>query len=57
MREENAATYTVADHFRAVSDRLREKAEQAKTAGRKLECYRLADCYADLAKKHQPVGN
>jgi hypothetical protein len=57
MTREDADNYTVADHFRAVSDRLREKAERAKTTARKLECYRLADCYADLARKHQPVAH
>jgi hypothetical protein len=57
MTREYADNYTVADHYGALSDQLREKAERAKTAARKLECYRLADCYADLAKKHQPAGN
>jgi hypothetical protein len=49
-----ADQYTLADHFRALADRLSVRAVTERAPEQKAELQRLADCYAELAKRQSP---
>jgi hypothetical protein len=46
--------YTLADHFRALADRLSVRAVTERAPAQKAELQRLAECYAELAKRQSP---
>lgn len=50
-----ADQYTLADHFRALADGLSVRAITERAPAQRAELQRLADCYAELAKRRSPV--
>jgi hypothetical protein len=46
--------YTLADHFRALADRLSVRAVTERAPAQRAELQRLAECYAELAKRQSP---
>jgi hypothetical protein len=51
-----ADQYTLADHFKALADRLSLQAVTERTPSQKAELQRLAECYAELAKRQSPAN-
>lgn len=51
-----ADQYTLADHFKALADRLSMQAVSERAPSQKAEFQRLADCYAELAKRQAPAN-
>jgi hypothetical protein len=49
--------YTLADHFRALADRLSLRAATERAPVQRAELQRLADCYAELAKQQSPADH
>jgi len=43
---------TLAEQFRALACGLREQAARLASPAQKIECERLAECYASLAEEH-----
>ena len=50
-----ADQYTLADHFRALADGLSVRAVTERAPAQRAELRRLAECYADLAKRQSPT--
>jgi hypothetical protein len=46
--------YTLADHFRALADHLSVRAVTERAPAQRAELQRLAECYAELAKRQSP---
>jgi hypothetical protein len=46
--------YTLADHFKALADRLSTRAVTERAPAQRAELQRLADCYTELAKLQSP---
>ncbi|HET7803914.1 MAG TPA: hypothetical protein VFL53_06720 [Pseudolabrys sp.] len=50
-----ADEYTLADHFRALADGLSVRAVTERAPAQRAELRRLAECYAELAKRQSPA--
>jgi hypothetical protein len=49
--------YTLADHFRALADGLSLRAVTERAPAQRAELKRLAECYAELAKRQSPADH
>jgi hypothetical protein len=49
-----ADQYTLADHFKALADKLSMRAVSERAPAKRAELQRLADCYAELATLQSP---
>jgi hypothetical protein len=47
--------YTLADHFKALADRMSVRAVTERAPAQRAELQRLADCYAELARLKSPA--
>jgi hypothetical protein len=47
--------YTLADHFKALAERLSKRALTERTPAQRAELQRLAECYSQLAKLQSPA--
>jgi len=47
--------YTLADHFKALAERLSRRAVTERAPAQRAELQRLADCYLELARMQSPA--
>jgi hypothetical protein len=47
--------YTLSDHFKALAERLSDRAVAERAPAQRAELQRLADCYMELAKLQSPA--